>query len=54
LAEATGVQWFSTLGESVGIVTGLIFVACVLLFRRGIVGEILAIAGRARRAPGQA
>jgi branched-chain amino acid transport system permease protein len=54
LAEATGVQWFSTLGESVGIVTGLIFVACVLLFRRGIVGEIMAIAGRTRRAPGQA
>jgi branched-chain amino acid transport system permease protein len=54
LAETTGVQWFSTLGESVGIVTGLIFVACVLLFRRGIVGEILAIAGRARRAPSKA
>ncbi len=30
----------ASLGESVGIVTGLIFVACVLLFRRGIVGEI--------------
>jgi branched-chain amino acid transport system permease protein len=54
LAGATGVQWFSTLGESVGIVTGLIFVACVLLFRRGIVGEIWAFANRARRAPTQA
>ncbi|GAB3402077.1 branched-chain amino acid ABC transporter permease [Massilia agilis] len=40
LAGLTGIDWFSTLGESVGIVTGLIFVACVLLFRRGIVGEI--------------
>ncbi|MGZ5199460.1 MAG: branched-chain amino acid ABC transporter permease [Telluria sp.] len=49
LAGATGVQWFATLGESVGIVTGLIFVACVLLFRRGVVGEICAIAGRAAR-----
>jgi branched-chain amino acid transport system permease protein len=42
LARVTGVEWFSTLGESVGIVTGLIFIACVLLFRRGIVGEIKA------------
>ena len=40
LARTTGVEWFSTLGESVGMVTGLIFIACVLLFRRGIVGEI--------------
>jgi branched-chain amino acid transport system permease protein len=43
LAGATGVEWFSTLGESVGMVTGLIFIACVLLFRRGIVGEIGAV-----------
>ncbi len=40
LATTTGVEWFNTLGESVGMVTGLIFIACVLLFRRGIVGEI--------------
>jgi len=40
LAEATHVEWFASLGESVGIVTGLIFVACVLLFLRGIVGEL--------------
>jgi len=53
LAEKTHVEWFASLGESVGIVTGLIFVACVLLFRRGIVGEIAAVlsrAGRQRRA----
>jgi branched-chain amino acid transport system permease protein len=51
LAGKTQVEWFSTLGESVGIVTGLIFIACVLLFRRGIVGEIaaaLAAPGRKR------
>jgi branched-chain amino acid transport system permease protein len=42
LAETTHVEWFASLGESVGIVTGLIFVVCVLLFRRGIVGEIAA------------
>jgi branched-chain amino acid transport system permease protein len=42
LATHTGVQWFNTLGEAVSMVTGLIFVACVLLFRRGIVGEIVA------------
>lgn len=52
LARLTGVDWFSTLGDSVGIVTGLIFVACVLLFRRGIVGELagaMASLSRARR-----
>ncbi|WP_313569690.1 branched-chain amino acid ABC transporter permease [Comamonas terrigena] len=41
LAKLTGVEWFSTLGESVTIVTGLIFVICVLAFRRGIMGEII-------------
>jgi len=40
LAEQSGVAWFAALGESVGMVTGLIFIVCVLLFRRGIVGEI--------------
>jgi len=42
LASLTGVEWFNTLGEAVSMVTGLIFVACVLLFRRGIIGEIVA------------
>ncbi len=42
LATVTHIDWFATLGESVSLVTGLIFVACVLLFRRGIVGEISA------------
>lgn len=42
LSSVTGVAWFNSLGESVTIVTGLIFIACVLLFRRGIVGEIVA------------
>ncbi|HEY8027216.1 MAG TPA: branched-chain amino acid ABC transporter permease [Burkholderiaceae bacterium] len=42
LANLTGVEWFHTLGDSVSIVTGLIFIACVLLFRKGIVGELLA------------
>ena len=42
LATHTGVEWFGTLGESVGIVTGIIFVICVLMFRRGIVGEAIA------------
>lgn len=49
LAGATGIEWFGTLGESVGIVTGFIFVACVLLFRRGIVGEIGARLHRRRK-----
>lgn len=42
LAASTGIEWFNTLGEAVSLVTGLIFVTCVLLFRKGIVGEILA------------
>lgn len=42
LASLTGVDWFRSLGESTTIVTGLIFIACVLAFRRGIVGEIVA------------
>jgi branched-chain amino acid transport system permease protein len=50
LATLTQVDWFRTLGESVTIVTGLIFVVCVLAFRRGIMGEIIAFVDR-RRAP---
>jgi branched-chain amino acid transport system permease protein len=45
LARLTSIEWFNTLGDSVTIVTGLIFVLniiCVLAFRRGIVGEIAA------------
>ena len=40
LADITTVDWFRTLGDSVTIVTGLIFIVCVLLFRKGIVGEL--------------
>jgi branched-chain amino acid transport system permease protein len=41
LTHATGIHWFQTLGESVTIVIGIIFVICVMAFRRGIVGELL-------------
>lgn len=40
LAELTGIDWFNGLGESVTLVTGLIFIVCVLAFRRGLVGEL--------------
>jgi branched-chain amino acid transport system permease protein len=50
LAEVTGVQWFNGLGEAVTVVTGLIFVICVMAFRRGLVGE-LAEWWRRRAAP---
>ena len=50
LAQATGIGWFNGLGESVGIVTGLIFIICVLAFRRGVVGEIVHLWAR-RRSP---
>ncbi len=49
LAEQSGVAWFGTLGESVGMVMGLIFIVCVLLFRRGIVGELGALLERGRK-----
>jgi len=42
LAQVTEIEWFNTLGESVTMVTGLIFVLCVLAFRRGIIGEFVA------------
>ena len=42
LATVTGIDWFHSIGESVTIVTGLIFIVCVLVFRRGIVGELAA------------
>lgn len=48
LARLTTIEWFSTLGESVTMVTGLIFVICVLAFRRGIMGEIIAFVSRRR------
>jgi branched-chain amino acid transport system permease protein len=46
LASVTGIEWFRTIGESVTIVTGFIFIVCVLAFRRGIVGEIVERFGR--------
>ena len=42
LAALTSIEWFKAIGESVTIVTGLIFVICVLAFRRGFVGELIA------------
>jgi branched-chain amino acid transport system permease protein len=43
LARLTAIDWFNTLGESVTMVTGLIFVVCVLAFRRGIMGEVISL-----------
>lgn len=53
LAQVTTIDWFNKLGESVTMVTGLIFILCVLLFRRGIMGEVLALASRAGRGKDQ-
>ncbi|WP_428416164.1 branched-chain amino acid ABC transporter permease [Methylibium sp.] len=50
LADLTGIAWFNGLGEAVTLVTGLIFILCVLAFRRGIVGEAGALLARWRRA----
>lgn len=48
LARVTDNDWFLRLGESVTIVIGLIFIVCVLAFRRGIVGEFQAMISRRR------
>jgi branched-chain amino acid transport system permease protein len=48
LAAVTNIEWFRTIGDSVTMVTGLIFIICVLAFRRGIVGEIGALFKRSR------
>lgn len=40
MMRQTDIEWFRTLGESVTIIIGLIFVICVMAFRRGIVGEL--------------
>ena len=48
LGRITGIEWFNGLGEAVTIVTGLIFVICVMAFRRGIVGELQAWWSRRR------
>jgi len=46
LAELTGIGAFNLLGDSVPIVTGIVFMLCVLLFRRGVVGEARAFMTR--------
>jgi branched-chain amino acid transport system permease protein len=43
LATLTSIEWFRSIGESVTIVTGFIFIVCVLAFRRGIVGEFASL-----------
>jgi branched-chain amino acid transport system permease protein len=52
MAAITNIEWFQAIGESVTIVTGFIFIVCVLAFRRGIVGEIAAFLKRRSVAPG--
>ena len=49
LAGLLGIEWLRTLGESVTTVTGLIFVVCVLTFRRGVMGEMSAALQRVLR-----
>lgn len=40
LTNLTGIEAFEVLGQSVMMAIGLIFVICVMAFRRGIVGEL--------------
>lgn len=41
LMHTTGIEWFRSLGESVTIVIGSIFIISVMAFRRGLVGELI-------------
>lgn len=50
LSQWTGIEWFQVLGESVTMVIGLIFIICVMAFRRGIIGELLHRYGKRRAA----
>lgn len=52
LEHITGIQWFASLNDNVSMVNGAIFVLCVLLFRRGIVGTFNARWGPAPAASG--
>jgi branched-chain amino acid transport system permease protein len=49
LAALTSIEWFKSIGESVTIVTGFIFIVCVLAFRRGLVGELVELGRMAKR-----
>lgn len=48
IANASRIDWFRSLGETVSIASGLIFIVCVLSFRRGIVGQLAYAIERAR------
>lgn len=50
LARITRIEFFGAMGDSVITVTGIVFVVCVLAFRRGVMGE-LALALERQRAP---
>ena len=49
MASATGIEWFRSIGVSVTMITGAIFMVCVLAFRRGVVGELAALMARKRQ-----
>lgn len=51
MAALSGIEWFKSLGEAVTMVTGLIFIVCVLAFRRGVVGELIAWSRRTSLQP---
>jgi branched-chain amino acid transport system permease protein len=46
LAQWTGIEWFNTMGDNVHIVIGIVFIACVLLFREGVIGRLTALLQR--------
>ncbi|MGF6779311.1 branched-chain amino acid ABC transporter permease [Paraburkholderia sp. GAS334] len=49
LKNLTSIAWFGTLGQYTTLISGFIFVICVLAFRRGVMGELISFANRRRR-----
>jgi len=46
LGSVTGISWFGTLGQSVPMVLGVLFVLCVIVFRQGIAGGLMLLLER--------
>lgn len=51
MTDLTGIEWFRSLGASVTIIIGIVFVICVMAFRKGVVGEWLAYRNRSNLRP---
>ncbi len=49
VGDVTGVAWFRTLADSVGVTTGLLFIVVVLFMRDGLAGAFGGLVRQASR-----